>query len=67
MSNMSRLVFDIQEDLVAGEMSISEIAEKYHITQSMVEEVWQEFLSYNYENDYQPSEHDEWMSYDEYC
>ncbi len=39
MSKMSRLMLDIQEDLEAGRLSFQEIATKYEVPVSWVDEV----------------------------
>ena len=42
MSRMSQLVLDIQDDIAAGLLSFQEIATKYQVPLSWVDEVWTE-------------------------
>ena len=42
MSRMSQLVLDIQDEIAAGLLSFQEIATKYQVPLSWVDEVWTE-------------------------
>ena len=44
MGRLSDLIFEMVEDIEAGELSFREIAQKYDVPASFVDEVWQGFV-----------------------
>lgn len=62
MSKMSELVFDIQEDIDAGILSFSAIAEKHSVPLSWVDEIADEYASQVDYDDSMDGDHDSAMA-----
>ena len=67
MSAFKDVVFDIQDAIREGELSYSEIAERFDVPLETVEEILQEMIDAEDEYDGQPDELTEWMDFDADC
>lgn len=68
MSKMSDLMISIQEEIESGFLSFAEIAAKYEVPTSWVDEAARELVEqYNLESDGQPDEAQEWYDFDPDC
>ena len=67
MSALKDVVYDIQDEIRSGELSYAEIAERYDVPLSTVEDILNDMIEDEEDYDGQPTEMEEWMSFDPDC
>ena len=67
MSAFKDIIYDIQDELRSGELSLAQIAVRYDVPLETVEEILQEMIDNEDEYDGQPDELTEWMDFDVDC
>ena len=74
MSYTKDIIFDIQDEIERGDLSFAEIAVRYDVPMETVQDIFDDMClqEQDYEPDYddydgQPTEYDEWMSFDPDC
>lgn len=67
MSRVKDVVFDIQDEIRSGELSYAEIAVRYDVPLETVEDILNDMIEAEEDYDGQPTEYDEWMSFDPDC
>ena len=65
MSAFKDIIYDIQDEIRAGDLSYSEIAVRYDVPLETVEEILQEMIDDEYDG--QPDEMQEWADFDVDC
>jgi len=67
MGALKDVVYDIQDEIRSGELSYAEIAERYDVPLSTVEDILNDMIEDEEDYDGQPTEMEEWMSFDPDC
>ena len=67
MGALKDVIFDIQEELDSGELSLEEIAHRYDVPLLTVKEILQDMIEQEVEYDGQPDEAQEWADFDADC
>lgn len=67
MGALKDIVYDILDEIRAGELSYAEIAERYDVPLETVEDILNDMIENEEDYDGQPTEQEEWYSFDPDC
>ena len=67
MGALKDIVYDIQDEIRSGELSYQEIAVRYDVPLETVEDILNDMIEDEEEYDGQPTEQEEWYSFDADC